>query len=136
MTEVSACIARQPVFDEKSRLWGYEIFSVNGSDTICSGSPGAPDTAITIESSAYISLQQILQNDKKIIIDFSEKNILEKFPYALPPALAVIKVGEEAGREPPVVEMLNRMKADGYLIAIRDSPGARNTKRSIVWPTL
>jgi c-di-GMP phosphodiesterase len=124
MTEVSACIARQPVFDGKSRLWGYEIFSVKGPDTIGSGSPGSPDTAITIESGAYISLQQILQNDRKIIIDFSEKNILEKFPYALPPALAVIKVGEEAGREPMVVEMLNRMKADGYLIAIRAFTGS------------
>ncbi len=123
MTEVSACIARQPVFDEKGRLWGYEIFSVGCSGAIGSGFPSSQDAAITVASSAYLSLQKILQNEKKIIVDFSEKNILERFPYALPPVLAVIKVGEETGQEPPVVAMLNRLKSDGYPIAIRDFTG-------------
>jgi c-di-GMP phosphodiesterase len=120
---VSASIARQPIFDDKGRLWGYEIFSVGSDGTIGPGPASRPDTAITIESSAYISLQRMLQGEKKIIIDFSEKNILEKFPYALPPVLAVIKVGEEVGREQPVMEMLNHIKADGYLIAIRGFTG-------------
>jgi c-di-GMP phosphodiesterase len=118
-------IARQPVFDEKGRLWGYELFSVGSAGAVGSGFQGAPDAAITVEPSAYFSLQQILQSEKKIIIDFSEKNILDKFPYALPPVLAVIKVGEDAGREQDVVEMLRRIKKDGYLVAIRNFTGRR-----------
>jgi EAL and modified HD-GYP domain-containing signal transduction protein len=116
-------IARQPVFDEKGRLWGYELFSVGSAGAVGSGFPGSPDAAITVEPSAYFSLHRILQSEKKIIIDFSEKNILNRFPYALPPALAVIKVGEEAGREQDVVKMLRRNKEDGYLIAIRNFTG-------------
>jgi c-di-GMP phosphodiesterase len=120
---VTVSIARQPVFDAKGRLWGYEIFGIGSDGTVGSGVSSQPDTAITVESSAYINLQRILQGEKKIVIDFSEKNILEQFPYALPPVLAVIKVGENAGREQPVVEMLKRMKTDGYLIAVRGFTG-------------
>jgi EAL and modified HD-GYP domain-containing signal transduction protein len=110
-------IVRQPVFDEKGRVWGYEIIGVG------SGTPVSQDVAITVESSAYLSLQQMIKNDKKVVIDFSEKNILEESPYALPPILAVIKVGEEAGQEKPVLEILRRMKSEGYLIAIRNFTG-------------
>ncbi len=104
----SISIGRQPVFDDRGRLWGYTLF--------CVGDPGA-NAAIDIESSAYISIQQILDSRKKIVVDFNEKNILDRAPNALPPSLAAIKVEESAGRQPDVMEALSRLKDEGYLIA-------------------
>jgi EAL and modified HD-GYP domain-containing signal transduction protein len=119
----SVSIARQPVFDNKGRLWGYELFCVGHVDMPRGGIPDQSETAINVASSAYLCLQQILQGGKKIIIDFTEKSILDKLPYVLPPVCAAIKVGEESGQQPSSMETLDRLKLDGYLIAIRGFSG-------------
>jgi c-di-GMP phosphodiesterase len=120
---LSVSVARQPVFDDKGKLWGYEIFLVGSVESECPTALDRADAAITVESSAYMSIQQILQSEKKILVNFSEKSIQEKLPYALPPALTVIKVCEQSALQPVVVDLLMRMKADGYLIAVRGFTG-------------
>jgi EAL and modified HD-GYP domain-containing signal transduction protein len=115
---VSVSIARQPVFDEKSQLWGYELFCVRSDDTSCFGFPENKDVALSVASSAYIGLQQILERGKKIIINFNEKSMLEDLPYAFPPILAAVKVAEDIYSKPRVLEVLKQLKADGYLIAV------------------
>ena len=72
---VSVSIARQPVFDEKGRLWGYELFCVGSDETTRSGFPEHENVALNVASSAYIGLQQILERGKKIIVNFNEKSM-------------------------------------------------------------
>jgi EAL and modified HD-GYP domain-containing signal transduction protein len=115
---LSVSFARQPVFDELRRLWGYELFCVGSSAATRSGLPEEPNTAVSVESSAYVCLQQIFHRGKKVIVDFNEKSILEKLPYALPPVLAAVRVPETSSQLPPLVEALSCLKSDGYLIAI------------------
>jgi c-di-GMP phosphodiesterase len=127
MTEIKSdqesivSIGRQPVFDAKGRLWGYEIFCIDSTGAGLD-IPGR-DTSINPEPCACASLQQILHGEKKIIIDFSIRGILAGLPYALPPVLGVIEVDEQVGREPSAVETLQRIKTDGYLISIRSFTG-------------
>lgn len=115
---VSVSIARQPVFDEKGQLWGYELFCVGSDETTPSGFPEHENVALSVASSAYIGLQQILDREKKIIVNFNEKTILDDLPYAFPPILAVVKMAEDIYTQPHVPEMLKRLKSDGYLIAV------------------
>jgi c-di-GMP phosphodiesterase len=110
-------IARQPIFDDRGYLGGYELVCISN------GSPLQPETAINVASSAYLCLQQIMQGGKKIIVDFSEKSILDNLPYVLPPVRAAIKLGEELSLQPSVMETLNNLKSKGYLLAIRDFTG-------------
>ncbi len=107
---ISVSIARQPVFDEKRRLWGYELF--------CIGFPGDTSVAISVQSSAYVCLQQMTEGGKKIIVDFTEKSILDNLPYALPAALAVVKVPERMAGKPSIMSLLSGLRSDGYLIAV------------------
>ena len=111
----SVSIARQPVFDDKRKLWGYELF--------CVGLPEESSVAISVQSSAYVCLQQMMEKGKKIIVDFSEKSVLENLPYALPPVLAAVKVMEHAAQSPSVMEVLRGLKSDRYLIAVGDFSG-------------
>ena len=87
---ISVSIARQPIFDEKRRLWGYELFCVGSAETTPASFPEETSVAISVQSSAYVCLQQLTDSGKKVIVDFSEKNILENLPYALPPVLAAV----------------------------------------------
>lgn len=110
-------IARKPIFDNRGYLWGYELVCISN------GQPLQSETAINVASSAYLCLQQIMQGGKKIIIDFSEKSILDNLPYVLPPVRAAIKVGEEISRQSSAMETLKKLKSHGYLITIRDFTG-------------
>jgi c-di-GMP phosphodiesterase len=124
--DFSISIARRPVFDHRGRLWGYDLFCIGSRGVMQGAFPEASDTAIGVASSAYLCLQQILQGGKKIIVDFTEKSVLDKLPYALPPVFSAIQVGEDIGRQPATMEVLNRLKLDGYPIAIRSFSGNAN----------
>jgi c-di-GMP phosphodiesterase len=120
----SISIARQPVFNQNGRLWGYDLFCVGNS-----GGPGNQtsdplNTAVCVASGAFLHFQKILQGGKKIIIDFTEKSILERLPYALPPVHTVIKIDEQASRRESSMEVLNRLKADKYLLAVQGFTGS------------
>lgn len=113
-TATSVSIARQPIFSEDRRLWGYELFCVGEEPSAC-----LETTAIDVAASAYMGLQQILRHGQKIMINFDEMGIIDNMPYALPPGLGVVQVEEELFLRPSIPEMLARLKADNYLVAVR-----------------
>jgi c-di-GMP phosphodiesterase len=113
-------VARQPIFNENRRLWGYELFCVGQS-----GSPEPDSAVIDVAASAYMALQQILKQAQKIVLNFDEMAIIDNMPYALPPGLAVVQVDEHLFLRPKMPQMLDRLKSDGYLIAVRGFDGAR-----------
>ena len=120
---ITVSIGRQPVFDGKRRLWGYTLLCVGGARTSLAGLAEEENVALSVAKSAYIGLQQIADRGKKVIVNFSEKNILDNLPYALPAALTVVQVSEETFQRPSVPENLNRLKSDGYLIAVSGFSG-------------
>ena len=111
-------LTRLPIFDEKRRLWGYELFCFGGmataADTVEEG------VGLRVANSAYIGLQYIFNRGKKIMIHHSEAGILENLPYALPPDAAIVKVDERIVSNPDALDILKRLKADKFLIAIGD----------------
>lgn len=120
----SVSIARQPIFDENRRLWGYELFCVGEGPT--AGPDGEREsTAIIVAASAYMGLQQILKQGHKIMLNVDEIGILDDMPYALPPVNAAVQVDERVFLRPDIPEMLARLKSDGYLIAVSGFSGDR-----------
>src|SRR2546425_3344088 len=119
---VLVSIGRQPIFDKQRKLWGYELFCV-GSEQTHSGFPVEESVAGNVQSSAYVCLQQITKAGKNVMVDFTEKSILENLPYVLPPNLATIRVLEHVGDSRTVLESLDRLKSDGYLLAVEGFSG-------------
>jgi c-di-GMP phosphodiesterase len=113
----SVSIARQPVFDQNGRVWGYDLYCVG-----CR-SGEHPNPADCLASGAYIYLQDTMQGGKKIIVDFTEKGVLEKLPYILPPGLTVMKIPEGSAQRPETLDALSHLKTDGYRIAIQGFTG-------------
>ena len=120
---IAVSIGRQPVFDETRRLWGYELFCVGTAESTRSGFPEEVNAAICVQSEAYMCLQQITERGRKVIVDFTEKSILENLPYALPPALAALKVSEAVCGKPSAIDALTGLKSEGYLIAVQGFSG-------------
>jgi c-di-GMP phosphodiesterase len=116
-------IARQPVFDRQRRLWGYDLFCVGSTADTPSGLPGDRDVPVNLAASAGVGLQRILAREKHVLVNLTEKDILDELAYALPSARTTVLVGEGTSRTPAVTERLERLKADGFQVAVRDFTG-------------
>ncbi len=116
-------LARIPVFDDKRRLWGYELFCV-GPEGAPGGAAAEDNAATHLAESAYLGLQHMLERGKKIVLDFTAKGLLDNLPYVLPPVSVVIKVDETVSSNPEVIPSLNRMKTDGFWVAVDGFTGS------------
>lgn len=125
-TAVDISIARRPVFDTHRRLWGYELFCVGGRGAPPSPATCSPDVAVRIAASAYMGLQQVLERDKVVLVDFDEQSLLSNTPYALPPAGTVVIVEESTHRMPEVMNALMLLRNDGFRTAVNDFTGERD----------
>lgn len=110
-------LGRQPIFDAQQRLWGYEVFC------LAQGRPAEllaePSTALTcLAASAYMGLQEVSERGRRIVVRFQEKPVLDHIPYALPSSMGVLKLAEESAADSATLELLARLKSDGYLIAL------------------
>lgn len=119
----SLSIGRVPIFDAQRRLWGYELMCV-GSLPIKPDSSAEEDTATNLAASAYIGLQSILNQGRKVMLNFDEMGIVDNMPYALPTGSAAVQVVEALFLSPEIPAMLHHLKSDGYLIAVQEFSGA------------
>ena len=117
-------IVRLPIFDAKRRLWGYALHCIGDAALGLETPPGRASVAVSVATSAYIGLQKVVDRNNKLLVDVTEKNLLDNLPYALPPERTAIQVSEAIYRRPSVPEALDGLKKDGYLLAVADF-GAR-----------
>jgi c-di-GMP phosphodiesterase len=108
--------ARLPIFDIKKNLWGYELAYLPGK-----GDPAGhavKQAVLTPEllSGTALAMEQTLDREKKIMVNFSRKNILEKLPYALPPGRTAVKVCDLTNVSDALIQSLAKLKSDGYQI--------------------
>jgi EAL and modified HD-GYP domain-containing signal transduction protein len=109
-------IGRRPIFDDRRRLWGYEVFCVSDSAL-----PVAADRmaeTIQVASGAFIALQQVIAKNKKIILNFTERGVLDNLPHALPAKVGAVKIKASAGAGSGLAEELELLKKAGYQIVV------------------
>ena len=116
-------IARQPIFDSKQRLWGYVLSCIGAPEMTVHGWSEEDKVALNMANSAYIGLQRIVDQGKRAVVSFSEKNIIDHLPYALPSSLTVLQVAEDIFEGEDIPERLRQLKADGYQISVTDFSG-------------
>jgi len=129
--ERTVLLTRLPVFDAESRLWGYELYCVEGDGTSLAAS-AAESAGMRVANSSYMGLRHILVRGKKIFLEFTETGILQNIPYAVPPTSAVVKIDESIYANQDIGPALDRLKADGFLISVKsftNDPACRDLYR-------
>lgn len=106
--------ARLPIFDGKKNLWGYELvyYSTDGEQAACGQI--TPD----LMSGTALSLEQTIDREKNIMVNFSHQNLLDDLPYTLPPGRTSIKIMAPGGLSASHVLALTRLQKDGYQMAV------------------
>ncbi len=116
----SLSIARQPIFDKKQRLWGYSLLCVGSDGPVCSGLWELDTIGANLAGSAFIGLKQMTEKGIKLMVDYTDKNLLDFVPYALPSEMAAVAVSQDICLNPEVLEALQQLRQDRYTLIIRD----------------
>ena len=116
-------VARQPIFYNHNRIWGYELLFRAGPDTKNADISDQDLATLSVASCGFIKSQELSDQSKKICINFTEKLILQGAPRGLPPTVTVIEVLEDITPTDELVHTLIELKQDGYLVAIDDYEG-------------
>ncbi len=114
---VPTFIARQPIFDARQDIWGYELLYRHSSDA--TAAIFSDEESATLAVAACASCQRMsFSTNSALLINFSEKSILEKVPHALPAEGTVVEISETPPSTPGYLECLQQLKREGYRIAL------------------
>jgi len=114
-------VARQPVFRKDMSIWGYELLFRRSRDCLAAHFDDAETATSQVIADGLTVARSGMAPGAKVMINFSEKMILEDAPFALPGG-NVVELLEEVAPSQKVLEKCLELK-ESYLLAIDDYKG-------------
>lgn len=119
-TTAPVFLARQPIYDGKQQVFGYELLYRRGEDATFAGDLTVADSARSLANALIeIGLNELVGRSKAFI-NVSEEMIVAKAVEAFPHKRVVVEVLEHVPPTPDVIAELRRLKHLGYTIALDD----------------
>ncbi|MBU1003923.1 MAG: HDOD domain-containing protein [Proteobacteria bacterium] len=119
----SIFVARQPIFDERQDVWGYELLFRATADARGANVSDADMATAKVIADGFVLASEGMSAGQRALINFPQNLIIEQFAYALPSDIAVIEILEDVRPEPEVLEALQGLKESGYMLAMDDFMG-------------
>ena len=118
---MSSCVARQPIFDEKLRIYGYELLFRDTSESVeFNAVDGSRATSETISHSFHdIGIERVT-GGKRAFVNFTEKLLLQGVATILTNRILVVEVLETVEPTPEVIHACEMLRKEGYLVALDD----------------
>jgi c-di-GMP-related signal transduction protein len=114
-------IARQPIFDEKLKLFAYELL-FRASPENCFRPQKEASSGVIVDSTMLFDLQMLTGNAKAFInVDLSA--LQRGAARLLPPNRVIIEILETVAPTPEVVQLCKDLCASGYVLALDDYIG-------------
>lgn len=113
--------ARQPIFNRKSELFGYEL--LYRADATSSEFDGTESSQATLEmlSNSLLSIGwENVGDGKKVLVNFDRNLLLAGIASVLPPENLIIELLESVGPDAEVVAACKDLSERGYSIALDD----------------
>jgi c-di-GMP-related signal transduction protein len=114
-------IARQPIFDDKLKLFAYELLFRSSSENVFRPYKAASDTLI-VDSTSLFGLQS-LTGHAKAFVNLDLPALQRGTARLLPPDQVVIEILESITPSTEVVQLCAELCNDGYSLALDDYVG-------------
>lgn len=123
-----ALVARQPVFDQQGRVWGYELLFRDPS--LQPGLAGKSSSAATstVMIDGFDLMRPMLRSKQRFLINFSSEFLEAEMPAILPPDVCTIEILETVEPTQQVLKGLISLKQKGYMLALDDYVGQEHLK--------
>jgi c-di-GMP-related signal transduction protein len=113
-------VARQPIFDQKLKVYGYEILSRGGGDNAYTGTDG-DQASMNVISNTFLKIGlNRLTSGKRAFINFTRKLFLDEVGLKLPKEHTVIEILEDLEPNPQLLDVCRRLREAGYKLALDD----------------
>ena len=118
---METCIAKQPIFNRKLNIFGYELlYRETASSLSYTASDGDSASSKTIMHSFHeIGIERIT-GGKRAFINFTEKLILDRVATILPNKVLVVELLETISPSPSILDACTMLQRQGYMIALDD----------------
>jgi c-di-GMP phosphodiesterase len=117
----NAFIARQPIFNHKLEVVGYELlFRGRGYATdALIATPERATATVVLNSLTELELKRIVGN-KTAWVNVSREFVLDGLAQAIPPRLAGLEISENELLDDEMIAVLRGLKRQGYRLALDD----------------
>ncbi|MBN1906884.1 MAG: HDOD domain-containing protein [Deltaproteobacteria bacterium] len=113
-------VARQPIFDQEKKIYGYELLFRDSMKNLFSGIDGNTATSKVLSNSFLNIGIEKLVGKGVAFINFTRELLIEQVPKLFPSEQLVIEVLEDVKAEKDVVESCVELSKQGYTIALDD----------------
>lgn len=123
---MAECIARQPIFDTKLRIYGYELLyrsnALNASMAINTFSAWDPDqaTSSVLANSMFLFGMEKITQGKLAFVNFSHRLLVSDVMSFLPNTDIAVEILETVAPDALTLAACERLKANGYKIVLDD----------------
>src|SRR5208282_3886154 len=113
-------IARQPIFDAKQRVYGYELLYRSDMENVYSEADGEKASLFVIGNTLLVIGSQQISQGKRVFINFTRKLLLEGAATYLPKEIGVIEILEDVEPDDEMIEAIKVIRSQGYILALDD----------------
>jgi c-di-GMP-related signal transduction protein len=114
-------IARQPIFDDKLKLFAYELLFRAGSENFFRPQKEASGSVI-VDATMLFGLQT-LTGHAKAFVNLDTRALQRGTARLLPPDLVVLEILESINPSQDIMQLCAELARDGYLLALDDYVG-------------
>jgi c-di-GMP-related signal transduction protein len=114
-------VARQPIFDTDQKIFGYELLFRSGLENFFDQKLDIDfaSSKTLLDTLLLFGIDELIKG-KKMFLNFSRKVLLSEVALALPKEKLVIELLETIEPDPEVVEVCQKFKNNGYVLALDD----------------
>jgi c-di-GMP-related signal transduction protein len=113
-------VARQPIFDRRKEIYGYELLFRDGVSNVFPEIDRDKATSKVLSTSFFILGIDHIAGGKKAFINFTRELLIIKVPTMFPREKIMVEVLEDVEPDEQVIRACREMAQDGYRIALDD----------------
>lgn len=113
-------VARQPIFNKRKRIYGYELLFRDGMVNAFPDVDGDAATSRVLSTSFWSNGIERITGRRKAFVNFTEKMIIEKIPAMFPKKTIMVEILEDMDPNPAVVTACREMAKQGYNFVLDD----------------
>jgi c-di-GMP-related signal transduction protein len=112
-------VARQPIFDQAEKVFGYELLFRDGLENAFSGTDLEAASRATLDSSLLMGFD-VLCDGRRAFLNCTRGTLVHGLVQLLPAQSTVVEILENVPADPEVISACQQLKKAGYMIALDD----------------
>src|SRR5581483_3232071 len=117
---VDVFVARQPIFDQRNEVYGYELLYRSGLKPVFDGlDPDRASLQVIGNTLSILGLDTLTQG-KRAFINFTHDILVNDYAMLLPPASVVVEILEDVAPTEEVIDACKRLRRLNYVLALDD----------------